>query len=66
MEPASLKPEAPIYERVLDSLEVEPKACVFLDDLGDNLKPAREMGMHTIKVSQIDAALEELNEFLEG
>ena len=33
---------------------------VFLDDLGINLKPARAMGMHTIKVVDPDAALDEL------
>jgi putative hydrolase of the HAD superfamily len=33
---------------------------VFLDDLGANLKPARELGMTTIKVADPDLALEEL------
>lgn len=58
------KPELPIYERVLAELQVEPTACIFLDDLGENLKPARAMGMRTIKVSDIDEALEELQNLL--
>jgi putative hydrolase of the HAD superfamily len=33
-----------------EALGVAPPECVFLDDLGVNLKPAREMGMRTIKV----------------
>jgi putative hydrolase of the HAD superfamily len=33
---------------------------VFLDDLGINLKPARVLGMHTIKVTDPDQALAEL------
>ena len=33
---------------------------MFLDDLGVNLKPARSLGMHTIKVADADAALREL------
>ena len=39
---------------------VEPEESVFLDDLGVNLKPARALGMHTIKVSDPDQALAEL------
>ena len=34
--------------------------CVFLDDLGVNLKPARAMGMQTIKVTDPAIALAEL------
>ena len=37
---------------------------MFLDDLGINLKPAREMGMATIKVGDPDLALEELEALL--
>ncbi len=33
---------------------------MFLDDLGVNLKPARHLGMHTIKVSDPDVAVAEL------
>ena len=58
------KPELPIYQKVLDDLQVEPSACIFLDDLGENLKPPRAMGMTTIKVSDIDEALQELNTLL--
>ena len=35
-------------------------SAVFLDDLGVNLKPARSLGMHTIKVTDVAAALREL------
>ena len=55
------KPNPRIYEMMCETLEVDPKFCVYLDDLGINLKPARAMGMHTIKVesgSQAVAALE--------
>ena len=38
--------------------------AVFLDDLGVNLKPAREMGMATIKVVDADVALAELEAIL--
>jgi putative hydrolase of the HAD superfamily len=54
------KPEPAAYELVLGKMGVEPSACVFLDDLGINLKPARAMGMTTIKVDDPDVALAEL------
>ena len=44
------KPEEKFYEIACDRLNVKPENCVFLDDLGINLKPARVMGMTTIKV----------------
>ena len=56
------KPEEAFYRIALDKLGVEPHECVYLDDLGVNLKPARAMGMTTIKVVNADAALAELEE----
>ena len=54
------KPDPAFYTMACESLGVEPAACVFLDDLGVNLKPARAMGMTTIKVVDPDDALAEL------
>jgi putative hydrolase of the HAD superfamily len=42
------------------ALRVPPEACIYLDDLGVNLKPARAMGMHTIKVESAAQAIAEL------
>jgi len=54
------KPDPRIYELVCHRLDVTPPECVFLDDLGVNLKPARAMGMTTIKVLDPHDALAEL------
>lgn len=54
------KPDPAIYEMMCDELGVQPSEAVFLDDLGINLKPARAMGMTTIKVVDPAAALGEL------
>jgi len=54
------KPDPRIYELVCERLDVEPGVSAFLDDIGGNLKPARAMGMHTIRVSEPVAALREL------
>jgi putative hydrolase of the HAD superfamily len=56
------KPDPRIYQLACRELEVEPEEVVFLDDLGINLKPARAMGMTTIKVTDPDVALAELEE----
>jgi putative hydrolase of the HAD superfamily len=59
------KPEPQFFELACRQLSIEPRQAVFLDDLGANLKPARAMGMHTIKVTHPDLALDELASLLE-
>jgi putative hydrolase of the HAD superfamily len=54
------KPDPRIYQLMIETLKVDPKACVYLDDLGVNLKPARAMGMTTIKVASGAQAIAEL------
>ncbi|WP_022723242.1 HAD-IA family hydrolase [Rhodopseudomonas sp. B29] len=54
------KPDPRIYRMMTDKLGVDPKRCVYLDDLGVNLKPARDMGMTTIKVLNGAQAIAEL------
>jgi putative hydrolase of the HAD superfamily len=54
------KPDPRIYRMMVDALGVDPKHCVYLDDLGVNLKPARDMGMTTIKVVNAPQAIAEL------
>ena len=54
------KPDPRFYELACEALAIEPSEAVFLDDLGINLKPARAMGMTTIKVTDPDAAIAEL------
>ena len=58
------KPEPRFYEIACDLLDVSPLECVFLDDLGINLKPAAAMGMRTIKVVDSFDALDELSAHL--
>ncbi|KRQ09851.1 HAD-IA family hydrolase [Bradyrhizobium manausense] len=54
------KPDPRIYQLMVETLQVDPRKCVYLDDLGVNLKPAREMGMTTIKVTSGAQAIAEL------
>jgi putative hydrolase of the HAD superfamily len=54
------KPDPRIYALMCEALDVEPSACVYLDDLGINLKPARDMGMATIKVTSEEQLLADL------
>lgn len=59
------KPEPRFYEIACELLEVAPHECVFLDDLGINLKPAAAMGMRTIKVLDPADALTALSSILD-
>jgi putative hydrolase of the HAD superfamily len=54
------KPDPAFYELACEQLGIEPTEAVFLDDLGINLKPARALGMTTIKVVDPAVAITEL------
>lgn len=54
------KPDPRIYQMMIEALGVNPTDCVYLDDLGVNLKPARALGMTTIKVISASQAITEL------
>lgn len=54
------KPDPRIYQLTCERLGVSASECVFLDDLGDNVKAARALGMQTIKVNDAEQALREL------
>ena len=59
------KPDPAIYAMMTQALDVSPTRCIYLDDLGINLKPARAMGMQTIKVSDASSAIDELSQYLQ-
>ena len=59
------KPDPRIYALVCDKLGLPPARVAFLDDIGRNLKPARELGMATIKVDDPEQALRELGALLD-
>ena len=58
------KPNLEFYKMALETAGVQPQQVVYLDDLGINLKPARKLGMHTIKVVDPDRAMRQLHKYL--
>ena len=54
------KPDPKIYLMMCELLAVRPQACVYLDDLGINCKPAAALGMKAIKVVDVDQTLADL------
>ena len=54
------KPDERFYLLACEMLDIAPGDAVFLDDLGVNLKPARALGMRTIKVTDTTSAIEQL------
>ena len=55
------KPDPKIYLMMCEQLAVTPQACVYLDDLGINCKPAAALGMKAIKVVDVNQTLAELS-----
>jgi putative hydrolase of the HAD superfamily len=55
------KPDPRIYQMMCELLAVEPAACVYLDDLGINCKPAAGLGLTAIKVVDVDQTLADLS-----
>ncbi|KAF1527894.1 Bifunctional epoxide hydrolase 2, partial [Eudyptes sclateri] len=56
------KPDPEIYAYALDALQAKPQEVILLDDIGENLKPAQEMGMATVLVRDTETVLKELEE----
>ncbi|NXG38754.1 HYES hydrolase, partial [Dromaius novaehollandiae] len=56
------KPEPGMYRHALEVLQAQPQEVIFLDDIGENLKPAQQMGMATILVRDTETALKQLQE----
>ena len=42
------KPAMEPYKKLVEKHKIDPKLCVFVEDIARNLKPAYEMGMKTI------------------
>uniref|UniRef100_A0A7M4F6Q1 Acyl-CoA dehydrogenase family member 10 n=1 Tax=Crocodylus porosus TaxID=8502 RepID=A0A7M4F6Q1_CROPO len=58
------KPDPRIYMLCLERLGVQPNESIFLDDIGQNLKAAAQLGMSTLKVDDPEVAVKELENFL--
>ena len=42
------KPSIEPYKKLVEKHKIDPKLCVFVEDIARNLKPAYEMGMKTV------------------
>ena len=58
------KPDPKIYQMTCEQMSIAPEETIYLDDLGINLKPARALGMATIKVLNANQALADLEKLL--
>lgn len=59
----SMKPDAAIYEDALVKLKEPPEACVYIDDLKENVDAASQIGMqaiHYIDADTLGKALQRL------
>jgi epoxide hydrolase-like predicted phosphatase len=58
------KPDPEIYAVALERLGVPADRCVFVDDLGGNLKPAKALGMTTIRHDETSSTIAQLERLL--
>jgi len=58
-----IKPNADIYKLLIDRYNLNPKNCIFIDDMKENIDAARKFGINTILFKNIDDTLEELKEY---
>jgi putative hydrolase of the HAD superfamily len=58
------KPDPRIYELGAEAVDLPPSACVFVDDLPGNLKPARELGMATVRHVRAEQTISELEDLI--
>jgi epoxide hydrolase-like predicted phosphatase len=58
------KPTPEIYELAAERIGLAPSACVFVDDLPFNLKPAAELGMATVHHTSSEETISELERLL--
>jgi putative hydrolase of the HAD superfamily len=58
------KPDPRIYQEALKRVELPPERCVFVDDLGGNLKVAKQLGMTTVKHERAEITIAELDRLL--
>lgn len=58
------KPTPEIYAMGARAIDLPPTECVFVDDLPFNLKPAREIGMATVRHVNADETIGELEQLL--
>jgi putative hydrolase of the HAD superfamily len=59
------KPDRRIYQLALDRLGVEAEQTIFIDDFDENIRGARELGIHGIHFQDPQAVLEELKDLLD-
>jgi putative hydrolase of the HAD superfamily len=58
------KPAPEIYSMGAEAIGRPPSECVFVDDLGFNLKPAKELGMATVLHTDAEQTVSQLEDLL--
>ncbi len=55
------KPDLEIFKEAVRQLDVEPEECIYIDDLEENISPAKELGMKMILFKNLNQLKDELN-----
>lgn len=60
------KPDARIYQRTLDRLDVQAHEAIFVDNLDDNVAAAQALGIHGVRFESAPQALADIHSLLDG
>jgi putative hydrolase of the HAD superfamily len=61
-----MKPTPAAYHAILEMLRLPPEACLFIDDLPDNIAAAQALGLHGIVFRDHPSCLAEIDRLLAG
>ena len=61
-----MKPAPAAYHAILKMLSLPPEACLFIDDLPDNIAAAQALGLHGIVFRDSASCLVEIDQLLAG
>lgn len=58
------KPDAAIYQHLLDKFELDPETCLFLDDYPQNVEAAQDLGINTLLFTDAVACRQQISHLL--
>lgn len=58
------KPDIRIYQYLLETYNLNPDECIFIDDSVANIKAAKELGIHGIVYTDIENLRKEFNKYM--
>ncbi len=56
------KPDPMPYRHMLDALQLKPEECLYIDNREENIKTAKDMGMHVVLAKNTTATVVDIKQ----